>query len=175
MKIKLEGKSLNELCKEYGTGGNGFYSNNWWKGESFADEKFDAGEYEIDFGENLVDLTFTEQNKRVKKGFNVAHPALISGAILSHYKKTGVRLLENNDVRTSSLDSDGDRVYVGRFDAEGLGVHVYWVDSADDGVGLASVRKLPWKTQNLETFESLDLKSALKIVKAEGYVVYKQM
>ena len=51
------------------------------------------------------------------------------------YSKTGVY------VRTSSLGSGGDRVYVGRFDSDGLLVDDYWVDRRDDRIGLSAARK----------------------------------
>jgi len=40
------------------------------------------------------------------------------------------------------LDSDGNRVNVGNFDAKGLNVNNNWDDNRNDYLGLASARKL---------------------------------
>ena len=61
--------------------------------------------------------------------------------IVGHYLSTGERLFENVYVRTSSLDSDGLRVYVGHFDAGGLRVGYIWDDYRSAYLGLASARK----------------------------------
>jgi hypothetical protein len=177
MKIKTTGKSLVELYKEYGTGSAGFYSTSpWWIDEAFAKEKPEAGEYEIELGKGLVDLTFDEQKKKINKDFEVIHPAILVEAILSHFKETGERLLENKYDRTSSLDSDGDRVYVGRFDASGLHVGNVWGYTRHDEIGVASARKLKIDSCPLDTFDSpLTLESAVKMCVDNGYVVYKQV
>ncbi|MDO8497981.1 MAG: hypothetical protein Q7S61_05575 [bacterium] len=61
--------------------------------------------------------------------------------IIGHFLATGERLFEKEYVRTRTLDSDGDRVLVGYFDAYGL----YIVDWSGDGpsgyVGLSVARK----------------------------------
>lgn len=38
------------------------------------------------------------------------------------------------------LDSDGNRVNVGNFDANGLNVNNYWDDNRNSNIGLASAR-----------------------------------
>jgi hypothetical protein len=53
----------------------------------------------------------------------------------------GVYLLPNLYVRTSSVGSDGHRVYVGDFDAGGLGVSFYWGDYRNFYVGVSASRK----------------------------------
>jgi hypothetical protein len=50
-------------------------------------------------------------------------------------------LLPSVYVRTSSLDSDGDRVRVGSFDAGGLIVSFYWDDRRDGDLGVSAARK----------------------------------
>ncbi len=61
---------------------------------------------------------------------------------LTTYKAVrNIYLLPSIYVRTSSLDSGGDRVYVGYFDAGGLGVD-YWHDGIRDGpLGVSAGRK----------------------------------
>jgi hypothetical protein len=39
------------------------------------------------------------------------------------------------------LDSDGNRVYVGNFDANGLNVNNYWDNNRNDNIGVASARQ----------------------------------
>lgn len=176
MKIKITGKSLNELYKEYGVGSGGFYSSDpWWKHESFEDEKPEPGEYEILFDKGSVNKTYSEQIGELKKGFTVLHPSAITEIVLSHFKETGERLLEDWYVRSDTLGSDGARVYVGRFGARGLLVS-YWRDSGHDGyLGVSAARKLPLKSRKLEPLESLTLESAIKMIKKEGYKVFKEM
>jgi hypothetical protein len=50
-------------------------------------------------------------------------------------------LLPSVYVRTSSLDSDGDRVFVGFFDAVGLVVDSYWGDDRIGLLGVSAARK----------------------------------
>jgi hypothetical protein len=176
MKIKTTGKSLVELYKEYGTGSAGFYSTSpWWIDEAFAKEKPEAGEYEIDLGENLTNLTFDEQKAKIGKDFEVIHPAVLTEAILSHFKETGKRLLESKYARTSYLGSDGYRVYVGNFDADGLRVNVCWDDRSYDGIGVASARKLKIDSCSLDPIVPLTLESAVKMCVDNGYILYKQV
>lgn len=177
MKYKTTGKSLVELYKEYGTGSSGFSSTSpWWIDEDFAKEKPEAGEYEIELGEDLVNLTFDEQKAKIGKDFEVIHPAVLTEAILLHFKETGKRLLENKYVRTSSLDSGGHRVCVGGFGAVGLSVSDCWDGHRHDDVGVASARKLKIDSRPLDTFDSpLTLESAVKMCVDNGYIIYKQI
>jgi hypothetical protein len=39
------------------------------------------------------------------------------------------------------IDSDGNRVYVGNFDADGLNVNNYWDNNRNDNIGVASARQ----------------------------------
>ena len=158
-KHNYTGASMLELQKKYGTGLSGFYSKDpWWKDEVFAKEKPDAGMYEIDLRTDLVNMTFDEQKEKLDKEFDVIHPAILIEAIFEHFKKTGERLLENNCVRTSSIDSDGLRVDVGHFDSGGLHVGRYWDDRRLSYIGLSGARKLSLDTGRLETFESLSVR-----------------
>lgn len=62
--------------------------------------------------------------------------------MIGFFLKTGERLFERIYVRTSSLDSDGGRVYVGDFDADGLDVGHDWDYRRGDDLGVAASRKL---------------------------------
>lgn len=56
-------------------------------------------------------------------------------------KVRGIRLFQGVYARTKSVDSDGSRVYAGRFDSGGVYVSYYWDGYRDDLLGLTSVRK----------------------------------
>ena len=62
-------------------------------------------------------------------------------AVTTYKAVQGVYLLPNVYVRTSSLGSDGCRVRVGDFDAEGLSVGHFWGDFRDDDIGVSAARK----------------------------------
>ncbi len=146
--FKISGKSLNELKKQYGTGKAGFYDQDWYIDEAFANDKPEAGIYEINFGEDTRNKTFGEQQKGLAKGFEVVHPAVIAEALLLHFKESGKYLCENYWVRTSLLDSHGDRVNVGDCDAGGVGVGYDWGDGRLGSIGVGASRKF---TPNIET------------------------
>ena len=167
------GKSLLELRKEYGVGSSGFYNQSWYDNELFAKEKPEAGEYDIDFGEDIKNLTFAEQKTKLKKGFSVAHPAVVAEAILAHLKKTGERLCGTHWVRTSLVGSDGDRVLV-RFGAVGVHVGNGWDDGRSGDVDVASARK---STKNLdagtlEPRESLTLEEKARRYDEINKIIY---
>lgn len=162
IKLKTEGKSLEMLLKEYGTGSSGFFEQKWYKREKFFTEVPERGEYELYFDEELKGKTYDEQVGELKKDFLPSHPAIVIEAILKHCKETGYRLLKNWVVRTSSLDSDGSRVSVGRFDAGGLYVYFWYDDGRDGNIGLSAARKLPLNSGKLNPAESLTLESRVK-------------
>ena len=144
MKIKhsYSGSSLLEIRNKFGISSNGFFDNSWFLDEPFAKEKPEVGIYEIDIEKKLTNLTFAEQKSKLEKGWDFPHPAVLVEAILTHYKSTGERLLKDWYSRTSLVDSDGYRVDVGSFDSGGLVVSVDWDIDHDDGLGLASCKKI---------------------------------
>ena len=156
LKFNITGKSLNELYKIYGEGDGGFYSH-WWKDESFANEKPKPGTYEINFERELIELNYEEQKKKLPKGFEFPHLAVIAEAILSHHKKTKKWLFENYYSRTSLISSGGGRVVVGGCCDGSVGVSG-WGGSGGGGVGVGASRKLKsLKSIKLEPFDSLFL------------------
>lgn len=167
------GASLRELREKYGVGEAGFYDNSWWKDEPFADEHGERGEYEIDFESKLVNLSFDEQKRQLRGGFEFPHPAVIVEAVLEHYKNTGNRLLQNWYSRTNTLDSYGGRVGVGGFGAGGLYVCRYGGGLRGASIGVSSSRKLKLESGNLETFETLSLES--RLAKAEAILAHHNL
>ena len=149
IKHNYTGKSLLELRDEFSTGKAGFYNANWWIDESFAKEHPPRREYEIIFRPDWNNMTYEEQlDKMGNEEF--LHPAILAEAILTHFRKTGERLMKNWWTRTSSVGSDGLRVHVGAFASDGLDVYRCWDDRRGDGVGVSSARKLSTLPEELE-------------------------
>ncbi len=65
----------------------------------------------------------------------------VTWCVTTYKAVRNIYLLPSIYVRTSSLDSDGDRVYVGHFDAEGLDVDYYWDGVRHGNLGLSGGRK----------------------------------
>ena len=160
---KYSGKSLLELRKKFGIGESGFYDNNWWLKESFAKEKAPKGIYEINFEGKFGSKSWQEQEDLIPQGWERGHEAIIAEAVLTHYKKTGKRLLENCYHWGKSLDSFGLRVGVGYFDRDGLNVYFYWADDSYDYLRVCLLRKFQkgnLKAGNFDYFESLESRVA---------------
>ncbi len=131
------GLSMNELLVKYGKGSKGFFSD-WFKNETWAKEKPSAGTWKIYEDKNLFNKTYAEQKALLKKGFDFPHPAVLAEIILTHYKKTGERLLENWYSRTNTLNAGGDRLNLGRFGESGLRCDDNW-NWIDDRLGALGV------------------------------------
>ena len=123
-----------------------FYSKT---GGWYADQKF-AREDKTSFGwllikktpvQNSTSKTWNEQGKLLSALEKVPNAAEMSWFITTYFEVRGVRLFESVYVRTSSLDSDGDRVYVGDFDSVGLGVNDWSDDDRNGGIGVPAARK----------------------------------
>ena len=111
--------------------------------EAYAKEKTQPGIYEISFARKLTNLTFEEQKKKIPKGFNFTHPAILCEAIMSHYKETGERLLEDWYSRTDILSSHGFLVDVGDFDSDGVLVFSHYLpDDSGDDLGVSFSRRI---------------------------------
>lgn len=162
------GKNLLELKDKFGVGSSGFYDSDWWLKEGFASETPPQGKYEIDLGENLVNLTLDEQVKKLKNGFEPIHPAILVEFILTDYRNTGRKLLEYNYTRTSSLGSHGRRVPVGDFDDSGLYI-AHW-DDRRRSMGLAASRSSKkLETGSREHIEGFDLSDIEIRIKGREY------
>ncbi len=91
--------------------------------------------------DNSTSQNWQEQQALLSKDDEVPSAQVMVYTIIGHYLATGERLFEHIYVRTSSVDSGGGRVSVGRFDSEGLGVSGGWGDSPYDFLGVSSTRK----------------------------------
>lgn len=88
-----------------------------------------------------MNKNWDEQNKLITSAEYVPNAAETSWFITIFFDVRGTRLFKKMYVRTSSVDSDGDRVYVGHFDAQGLSVNLDWDSNHYSSLGLASARK----------------------------------
>ena len=121
-----------------------FYKQDWYDAQTFANE---VGHLEWhlvrkNLVENSTGKTWQQQQELIDtKIEETPNAQVMVYTIIGHFLNTGERLFEKVWVRTSSFDSGVDRVCVGWFDADGLGVNNSWDDSAYDRIGVASSRK----------------------------------
>lgn len=123
-----------------------FYSKT---GGWYSDQKF-AREDKTSFGwlairktpvPNSTSKNWNEQGKLLSALERVPNAAEMSWFITTYFEVRGIRLFEGIYVRTSSLGSNGHRVSLGHFDAEGLYVY-HWNDGDRySAIGVASARK----------------------------------
>jgi hypothetical protein len=115
----------------------------------YADEKF-ARDDKTSFGwlaikktpiANSTSKNWYEQNRLLSDVERVPNAAEMSWFITTYFEVRGIRLLEDVYARTSSLDSDGHRAYVGCFDSEGLLVDDFFDDLRDSNLGVSASRK----------------------------------
>lgn len=139
--INYPGGSLLDIRSQFS---DLFYDQTWHKDELFASNKIATGRWEISTEpiKRSFSKTWNEQQELLPSGAEVPPAAVLAYAICKHFKATGERLFENVYVRCSDLDSVGNRVNVGDFDARGLLVSVYWDGLRFSRIGLASARKI---------------------------------
>ncbi|MBU1091294.1 hypothetical protein KKA27_00240 [Patescibacteria group bacterium] len=122
-----------------------FYSSTggWYKDEKFAENKGKTSWYLVKKTpvKNSTSKTWKEQQGLLADNEETPTARVVVYAIIGHYKNTGERLFEKIYARCSDLDSDGDRVYVGYFDSDGLRVDYYRDDSRFGSLGVSSSRK----------------------------------
>ena len=120
-----------------------FYSQDWYNKESFAKERGEVTwqlvrKTPVD---NSTSKNWQEQQALITEDDEVPTARVMIYTIIGHYLATGERLFEHIYVRTSSVDSDGFRVFVGYFGSNGLSVNLWWDDLRDDYIGVSSARK----------------------------------
>lgn len=88
--------------------------------------------------------TWTQQKEMVDATNidRVPEADVVVYTIIGYFLETGIRLFEKEYVRTSTLDSHDDRVYVGRFDSGGLRVDSWGGDIRDGYIGVSAGRKI---------------------------------
>lgn len=151
IKVDIKAKSINQLRKE---NPDLFYDQSWYSKEKFATSKAKARTLWINPQlDGSANKTYNEQHTMLGDEDAPSANELIQ-CLIAHYKATGERLLEDTYSRTSDVDSGGNRVYVGYFDAYGLYVND-WVDGRSSHIGLASSRKLEPGDSTLESLDPL--------------------
>ena len=91
--------------------------------------------------EDSLNKTWPDQQVLVAEPMMVPNAAEATWALTTYKAVRDIYLLDELYVRTSSLDSDGNRVYVGNFDADGLRVNFYWDDNRNSNLGVSASRK----------------------------------
>ena len=124
-----------------------FYSKTggWYADQKFArEDKTSSGWLAIRKTPvpNSTSKNWVEQGRLLSALETVPNAAEVSWFITTYFEVRGVRLFESIYVRTSSLDSDGRRVRVGGFGAEGLNVHSWGDGGRSEIFGLSSARKM---------------------------------
>ena len=124
-----------------------FYSNT---GGWYANQKF-AHKDKTSFGwlaikktpvANSTNKDWGDQNKLLFVLELVPNVAEMSWLITTYFEVRRIRLFESIYVRTSSLVSDGGRVFIGKFSSEGLGVYGYWDHNGSADIGLSACMKI---------------------------------
>ncbi len=91
--------------------------------------------------EGSFNKTFADQEKLLAADEEVASTRSVVTLLVINALSTGERLLADRYVRCIDKDSDGNRVVVGDFDANGLYVNDLWVDYCLPYIGVAAARK----------------------------------
>lgn len=122
-----------------------FYSHDdaWYNKQAFAKDKGEVG-WQLVRKVPIADSTnktWNEQQALLSKDEETPKVQVVVYTIIGHFLATGERLFENIYVRCSDLDSDGNRVYVGRFGAGGLSVDCWRGDLRYGYIGLSAARR----------------------------------
>ena len=134
------GWDLLRLRKFCARKGRIFYSQDWYDSERFATTT-DEPQYRqlrLEAVDGSFNKNFDEQRRLLPETEEIPLARVVVMGMVIHFLLSGQRLFETYYVRCLDKDSDGNRVYVGRFDAGGLDVYYYWDDRRGGGLGLAS-------------------------------------
>lgn len=117
-----------------------FYDQSWYNKESFAKDRGDVSWQLVRKApvENSTSKTWQEQQALLGQNEETPSARVMVYTIIGHHLATGERLFERVYVRCSDLTSDGNHVYVGNFDANGLNVNNNWDDNRNDNLGVSS-------------------------------------
>lgn len=90
---------------------------------------------------NSLNKKWDAQQKLLSDVDQVPNAAEMSWFITTYYEVRGVYLFKDIYVRTSSVTSDGGRVYVGSFGGDGLYVYCSWDVNCYSNLGMSASRK----------------------------------
>lgn len=119
------------------------HEDSWYNNQKFAKESGKTG-WKLIRKTPVTDSTsktWQEQQNLLNKEEETPTAQQMVYTIISHCQNTGERLFEKIYVRTSSLDSGGNRVDVGSFDSSGLNVYYFWDSDRAGGLAVSSSRK----------------------------------
>ncbi|MDE1919303.1 MAG: hypothetical protein KGH56_01245 [Patescibacteria group bacterium] len=91
--------------------------------------------------EGSLDKNWAEQSDLVDESMEVPNAAEVTWCLTTYRAVRDTYLLPTRCVRTSSVDSDGDHVYVGQFGAIGLEVNAYLNARHNSILGVSAARK----------------------------------
>jgi len=116
----------------------------WYNEQSFAKEHGEVNWQLVRKtpADNSTSKNWQEQQALFGKDDIVPTAQVLVYTIIGHLLATGGRLVERKYARTSSVDSDGNCVYVSDVGSNGLGVSDYWDAVRYDNEDLSSARKL---------------------------------
>lgn len=119
------------------------HEDSWYNKEVFAKDRGEIGwrmvrKTPVPYS---ISKNWDEQQALLDKNEETPSAQVMAYTIIGHYLATGEHLFENVYVRTSSVDSGGNRVDVGSFDQYGLFVDGWGDDSSYDSLGVSSARK----------------------------------
>jgi len=119
------------------------FCDDWYDHQPFAKERCETS-WQLVRKTPIVNSackTWQEQQSLLSNDEEVPTAQVMVHIIIGHYLATSERLFEYLYVRTSSIDSDGRRVYIGHFNAEGLHLGRYWDNDRRDDLAISSARK----------------------------------
>jgi len=117
----------------------------WYRDEKFALGDLVAHGWHLAFKgvvPDSVEKTWEKQEKMMPKQYSVPNCPEASLLHFFYWLKTQEWLSPNIYGRTSSFDSDGNRVNAGNDDPDGLGVRSYWGDGPHPHFAVFASRKL---------------------------------
>ncbi len=120
-----------------------FYNQDWYNKEAFASDKGETGWQLVRKTPiaNSTSKTWSEQQALLSQDEETPKAQVMVYTIIGVFLATGERLFEKIYVRCVDLGSDGFRVRVGSFDANGLDVD-RWLDGPrGDVIGVSAVGK----------------------------------
>ncbi len=91
--------------------------------------------------ENSLSKDWPEQQVVVKEPMVIPNVAEVVWALTTYKAVRDIYLLENIYVRTNSVDSDGERMYIGHFNTDGLRVSNCWDYNRGYDLGVSASRK----------------------------------
>jgi len=119
-----------------------FYNQDWYDKQAFAEDRGEIG-WQLVRKTPIANSTNKSWNEQqaLLKDEETPTARIVVQTVVGHFLATGERLFEKIWVRCSDLDSGGDRVCLGGFDAQGLSVNNYWDGTRYDDIGLSASRK----------------------------------